>query len=101
MSVPDRWDVIQVRLDEPLRPISTPGNAAGVYLVFWWNDIPLGHALARAGELPLNEADIRRRALRAIAPAVGYYSLERGFKPPLPIREQNPADNFPARFQFR
>ena len=46
MSVPDRWEVIQVRLDEPLRAMSTPGNAAGVYIVFWWNDIPLGHALA-------------------------------------------------------
>jgi GT2 family glycosyltransferase len=96
MSVPDRWEVIQVRLDEPLRPMSTPGNAGGVYLVFWWGDIPLGHALAHAGEFPLNEADIQRRALQAIAPAVGYYSLGHGFKPPMPLRRQNPDDSFPA-----
>jgi GT2 family glycosyltransferase len=88
-----------VRLNEPLRPMSTPGNAAGVYLVFWWNDIPLGHALAHAGEFPLNEADILRRALRAIAPAVGYYSLEHGFRPPLPVRRQNPKDNFSATLE--
>jgi GT2 family glycosyltransferase/SAM-dependent methyltransferase len=99
MSAPDRWEVIQVRLDEPLRPMSTPGSAAGVYLVFWWNDIPLGHALAHAGEFPLNAADIQRRALRAIAPAVGYYSLEHGFKLPMRVRQQNPADNFPATLE--
>ena len=56
MSVPHRWKIIQVRLDEPLRPMSTPSNAAGAYLVFWWKDIPLGHALIRVGEFPLNEA---------------------------------------------
>src|SRR5260221_10659207 len=99
MTGPDRWEVIQVSLNEPLRPMSTPGNAAGVYLVFWWNDIPLGQALAHAGEFPLNEADIQRRALRAIAPAVGYYSLEHGFKPPLPVRRQNLTDNFPATLE--
>jgi GT2 family glycosyltransferase/SAM-dependent methyltransferase len=99
MSGPHRWEVIQVRLNEPLRPMSTPGNAVGVYLVFWWNDIPLGHALAHAGEFPLNEADIQRRALRAIAPAVGYYSLGHGFKPPLPVRRQTPTDNFSATLE--
>jgi GT2 family glycosyltransferase len=99
MSVPDRWEVIQVNLHEPLRPMSASGNAVGVYLVFWWDDIPLGHALAHAGEFPLNEADIQRRALRAIAPAVGYYSLERGFKPSLPVRRQNPADDLPATLE--
>jgi GT2 family glycosyltransferase len=99
MSVPHRWEINQVRLDQPLRPISTPENAAGVYLVFWWNDIPLGHALAHAGEFPLNEADIQRRALRAIAPAVGYYSLEHGFNPPLPVRWQNLPSNPPATLE--
>jgi hypothetical protein len=79
--------------------MNTPGNAAGVYLVFWWHDIPLGQALAHAGEFPLNEADILRRALRAVAPAVGYYSSENGFKPPLPARRQNPADNLPVTLE--
>jgi GT2 family glycosyltransferase/SAM-dependent methyltransferase len=99
MSVSDRWEVVQVKLHEPLRPMSAPGNAGAVYLVFWWNDIPLGHALVYAAEFPLNEADIQRTAWRAIAPAVGYYSLERGFKPSLPVRRQNPADNFPATLE--
>jgi GT2 family glycosyltransferase/SAM-dependent methyltransferase len=96
MSVPDRWEVLQVRMDEPLRPLSAPENASGVYVVFWWNDIPLGHALVRAGEFPLNETDILCRALRAIAPAVGYYSLEHGFEPPLPVGRQNSGSTIPA-----
>jgi GT2 family glycosyltransferase/SAM-dependent methyltransferase len=99
MSVADRWEVIQVRLNEPLRPMNTPGKAAGVYLVFWWNDIPLGHALAYAGEFPLNEADIQRRALRAIAPAVEYYSLEHCLKLSLRAPQRNPAENFCARLE--
>ncbi len=99
MSVPDRWEVIQVRLNEPIRGMSIPRNTAGAYLVFWWNDIPLGHAQIHAGEFPLNEADIQRRALRAIAPAVGNYSLENGLKPALPVRRQNPAHNLPGTLE--
>jgi GT2 family glycosyltransferase len=99
MSVPNRWEVSQVRLDEPLRAMSTQRNAAGAYLVFWWNDIALGHAVIHAGEFPLNEADLQRRALRAIAPAVGNYSLANGFKPALPVLRQNAAHNLPAALE--
>lgn len=99
MSVPNRWEVIQVALDEPLRTMSTPRNAAGAYVVFWWNDVPLGHSLVHAGEFPLNEADVWRRALRAIAPAVGNYSLENGFKPPLPVIRQDAFYTAPARLE--
>jgi GT2 family glycosyltransferase len=99
MSVPHRWEVIQVRLDEPLRPMSAPWNAAGAYLVFWWKDIPLGHALIQVGEFPVNEAEVQRRASRAIAPAVGNYSLENGFEPPLPGLPQTPAHHPPPRLE--
>jgi GT2 family glycosyltransferase len=99
MSVPNRWEVVQVALDEPLRTMSIPRNAAGAYVVFWWNDCPLGHSLVHAGEFPLNEADVQRRALHAIAPAVGNYSLENGFKPALPVLRQNPAHTIPATLE--
>src|ERR1700746_708993 len=89
MSVPARWEVIQVRLDRPLKRISKPEAAAGVYLVFWWDSIPLGHALIHAEEFPLNEADFRNRTLRAIAPTVGNYLLPDVFAPILPVRWQN------------
>jgi GT2 family glycosyltransferase/SAM-dependent methyltransferase len=89
MSVPVRWEIIQVRLDWPLKKIGKPENAAGVYLVFWWENIPLGHALIHADELPLNEADFRNRTLGAIAPAVGNYLLPDAFPPTLPVRWQN------------
>jgi len=89
MNGPVRWEVIQVRLDQPLKTISKPRNAAGAYLVLWWDSIPLGHALVHAAEFPLNEADLRNRTLRAIAPAVGSYVLQHGFSPSLPVRRQN------------
>jgi len=89
MNFPVKWEVIQVRLDRPLRTINKPDNAAGAYLVYWWDSIPLGHTLIHAAEFPLNEADLRSRTLRAIAPAVGYYHLPEGFRSPLPVRQQN------------
>jgi GT2 family glycosyltransferase/SAM-dependent methyltransferase len=99
VSVPDRWEVIQVKLHEALQPMSAPENAAAAYLVFWWNDIPLGHALTHACEFPLNEADIQRIALRAIAPAVRYYSFEHDFELSRWMPRRNPADNFSARLE--
>jgi hypothetical protein len=29
-SLSDRWEIIQVRLDQPLHPVRTPENAAGL-----------------------------------------------------------------------
>jgi GT2 family glycosyltransferase len=99
MKAPVRLEIIQVNLDKPLRALSLPENAAGAYLVFWWNDIPLGHALVRAGEFPINETDLQLRAARAIAPAVGNYSLENGFKPALPLLEQDSAHDLPVTLE--
>src|SRR5246127_327632 len=99
MSVPARWEVIQVRLDRPLKRISKPEAAAGVYLVFWWDSIPLGHALIHAEEFPLNDADFRSRTLRAITPAVGNYLLPEAFPPTLPVRGQNPPPVPPAKLE--
>jgi GT2 family glycosyltransferase len=83
-SLFDRWEIIQVRLDRPLHSVMTPENAAGAYLVFWWNDIPLGDARIFREEFPLNTAELHRRASKAIAPAVGNYLLDNGFKADLP-----------------
>jgi glycosyltransferase involved in cell wall biosynthesis len=99
MSVPVRWEIVQVRLDSPPKRISKPEGAAGVYLVFWWDSIPLGHALIHAEEFPLNEADFRNRTLRAIAPAVGNYLLPDAFAPILPVRWQNHPQVPPAKLE--
>jgi GT2 family glycosyltransferase/SAM-dependent methyltransferase len=99
MKAPRRWEIIQVRLEKPLPTLRSPENAAGAYLVFWWNDVPLGHALVHAGEFPINETDLQLRAARAIAPAVGNYTLENGFKPALPVLGQNPAHNLPVMLE--
>jgi GT2 family glycosyltransferase/SAM-dependent methyltransferase len=99
MSVSDRWEILELRLNEPLRALSAPANAAGAYLVFWWNDYPLGDALVHAAEFPLNEADLQRRALQAIAPAVGNYLLKNGFRPALPELGQSSARSLPPSLE--
>jgi GT2 family glycosyltransferase len=86
MSARQRWDVLNVRLDQPLRPICRPSDSIGLYIVFWWYEIPLGDAMVSARDLPINEAAVQRLAARAIAPAVGNYSFPSGgFKAPLPM----------------
>jgi GT2 family glycosyltransferase len=101
-SLSDRWEVIQVRLDQPLHPVRRPENAAGVYLVFWWKNIPLGEAKIFREEFPLNNADLHRRISKAIAPAVGNYLLEDGFKaalPTLPLARQHPSLHRPPTLE--
>ena len=101
-SLSDRWEIIQVRLDQPLHPVMTPENAAGAYLVFWWNDIPLGDTRIFREEFPLNKADLHRRVSKAIAPAVGNYLLENGFKadlPTLPFARQHPSLHRPPTLE--
>ncbi len=95
---PGRWEVIQMSLEKPLDPMGALENSAGAYLVFWWKDIPLGQAKIPAGEFPLNEADLQRRVSCAIAPALGNYLLENGFKAPLPtlaLLQQHPVFRIP------
>ncbi len=93
MSTPKRWEVVHWKLDQPLRTLNVSSDAAGIYLVFWCNEIPLGNVMVASFELPLNAADLQRKASRAIAPAVGNYSLASGFRAPLPIpREKLPSD---------
>ena len=101
-SLSDRWEIIQVRLDQPLHPVRAPENAAGVYLVFWWNNIPLGDTRIFREEFPLNEPDFHRRVSKAIAPAVGNYLLEDGFKadlPTLPFARQHPSLHRPPTLE--
>ena len=101
-SLPDRWEIIQVSLEKPLCPVSTPENGAGAYLVFWWKGIPLGDAKIFREEFPINEADLYRRASKAIAPAVANYLLESGFKaelPTLPFALQHPSCHRPPTIE--
>jgi GT2 family glycosyltransferase len=99
MNAPGRWEISQVKLDQPLGPMSLPRNAAGGYIVFWWHDIPLGHAIIQAAAFPLNKADLQRRASRAIAPAIGDYWFQNGLGASLPFLRQDSAHNAASQLE--
>ncbi|MEP0917153.1 glycosyltransferase [Leptolyngbya sp. DQ-M1] len=56
----------------------------GLYVVFWWRNIPLGHRKIPESLLPLSEAQLTDLALQTITPTIGSYLLDHGFNPPLP-----------------
>jgi hypothetical protein len=62
-----------IRLDlAPIRP-PLPSPVQGIYAVFWWQEIALGH-LFLGPDAPLTEDEYYEKLLTAITPAVQYYA---------------------------
>ena len=80
------WKVVHVELADGLAPLAPDPRYQGVYLVFWWHGVPLGHAELVTGQLPLSETNLADVAVRAIARAVGHYLFRHGFEPGYPVR---------------
>lgn len=62
--------VVHVQLAEPLGPLAVDCDGRGVYAVFWFGDLALGHEYFDVEELPLDPADLAAIAAAAVAPAV-------------------------------
>ena len=68
MTPPAPLRVLHLPLDTP--PTIEPTDAAGVYAVFWLDDVPVGHAVIHAADLPLPAFAVRERALQVSAAAL-------------------------------
>jgi GT2 family glycosyltransferase len=66
---PCGWKILHIELSS-IGPISLEPGYDGLYLCFWHESRPLGHVELLGSELPLSEAQVRRIAANAIAPAV-------------------------------
>ncbi|MFQ5668776.1 MAG: glycosyltransferase family 2 protein [Candidatus Binatia bacterium] len=78
------WNISHIDLSEGLPPLNVAERVHGVFVVFWWRGIPLGHHKVEAAQLPMSEARLAGVALRSIAPAVNAYFSARGLDAPLP-----------------
>jgi len=84
MTSPIGWQIRQIDLQQGIPDLEAPSQYRGVYAVFWWGEIPLGHCEISAVELPLSTAQLRHRVAATIAPAIAAYNLPDIFWAPLP-----------------
>lgn len=83
------WKVQQINLQTGIPDLALADQYRGIYAVFWWGDIPLGHSKILATELPLSSTQLLHQIAAAIAPAVAAYNLPEHFKSPLPYAIQS------------
>ncbi len=96
MNPQDRWKVVCLDLAEPLVELPATDSYSGLWLIFFWNGTPLGHAEIASVQLPLSPVQLRAVAAEAIPEAAGDILLEQGFRSALP-RLPDPKIEDPAR----
>jgi len=94
------WKVMHLELSEGMPALPLAPDYEGLYVVFWWHSIPLGHQEISAAQLPMPATQLTNLVLQTIAPAVGDRLLEKGFKPPAPwlVGSDNPSRDTPPDF---
>lgn len=64
------WTIHHVDVTTELPTLPREEKSAGGYVVFWAHEVPLGHCVVPAAQLPLAPPMLRTRALQEIAPAL-------------------------------
>lgn len=83
--MPDKpWKILHLDVSKSLPALSLKADVEGLFVVFWVQDVPLGHQRLSAEQLPLSASQVAEMAVQAILPAVGDYLLDRGFEAPMP-----------------
>jgi GT2 family glycosyltransferase len=65
------WKVLHLDVSQGISNLSLIPDCGGLYLVFWWQGIPLGHQEILAAQLPMPATQLANLVLPTIAPAVG------------------------------
>ncbi|MBF2064696.1 MAG: glycosyltransferase [Calothrix sp. C42_A2020_038] len=66
------WKILHLNLNEGIP--SLPSNSCqGLYIVFWWYNIPLGHCKIVSSELPISAIQLESLAVQTITPTVITY----------------------------
>lgn len=99
MSSFQPWQVVNLELSDGIPTLALAPAYQGLYLVLWWHQIPLGHLVIAAPQLPMPAAQLATQILQTITPAVGCHLLAHGFKANLPTLSANPARDRPADFE--
>ena len=94
------WKVMHLELSEGIPALPLAPDYEGLYVVFWWHSIPLGHQEISAAQLPMPATQLANLVLQTIAPVVGDRLFEHGFKSPAPwlVGSDNPSRDTPPDF---
>ena len=66
------WRIAHVHLDRAMPALPQDPRSGGIYVVYWWRDLPLGLDRVTADELPISAPDVRERGLTRIVAAVAH-----------------------------
>ena len=66
------WRIAHVHLDRTPPELPEDPRIGGIYVVYWWRDLPLGLDRVATGELPISAREVRERGLATIAPVVAH-----------------------------
>ena len=79
------WTVVHLSIRDPFPDLIAEPGVGGLFLVFWYDRIPLGQLLIPAPLLPMPSAQLSAEVPLVIAPAVGHRLLRTGFDPALQV----------------
>lgn len=77
------WNILHIDLNEGIPALPLFPDRKGIYVVFWWQGVPLGHCQIFAAQLPMPATQVSNLALQAITPSIGDQLFSQGFKAPL------------------
>lgn len=90
------WKVCHIELNEGISSLPAEPAFQGLYLIFWWHDIPVGELEISSVQLPMPVSQLINLIITAITPAVGDHLFKHGFKARLPVLDRiQPRDNSP------
>ncbi|HCF29184.1 MAG TPA: glycosyl transferase family 2 [Cyanobacteria bacterium UBA11049] len=92
------WKVVHLELSEGIPALPFEPNYEGLYVVFWWHSIPLGHQEILAAQLPMPATQLTNLVLEAITPVVGDRLFEQGFKSSLVVGSDKLPQDTPPDF---
>ncbi len=77
------WKILHLELSEGIATLPAEPDCQGLYVVFWWHGVPLGHQAIPVAQLPMPATQLANLIVQTITPAVGGRLLPQGFKAPL------------------
>lgn len=84
-SLPKSWVIRHLELSSSGIPdLASLAGETGIYLVLWWEEIPLGHLALTPQQLPITAPRLSNQILKVITPTLASRLLKDDFQPALP-----------------
>lgn len=83
------WKILHIELSKGIPALPFESGYQGLYVVFWWHSIPLGHQEISVAQLPMPATQLANIVVQTITPAVGDRLLEQAI-PGSPIEAVSP-----------